>query len=156
MEISKREKFRRRRFAFFIVIFTLLSMVLIGVAVYLRFVNLDNRSKAALGEKFTSPIEFEVKTDPPEMLNIPPKLVEVGEKYSFPVRVIDPDSKKEDLDVRISEGPAWLHKKENNIIYGYPKRDDIGIHKIVLTITDGKNVERKEFYIEVKKNPSTE
>ncbi|MBD3329105.1 hypothetical protein GF357_01270 [Candidatus Dojkabacteria bacterium] len=154
MERTKRGKFSKNRFVLFILLFMLLSGALIAVAVYTRFANLDNRSEASSDQGLEFAGDQESESNPPELLNIPAKSVVEGEKYTFPAKIVDSDTEPANLELRLSEGPAWLYMTDDNILYGYPRQEHVGVHKIVLTVTDGKNVERNEFYIEVKESSS--
>ena len=85
----------------------------------------------------------------PSIQNIPPSSVYVGQSYIYDLAVIDSDTHYANITLEIVEGPKWLVTNGLSLI-GTPSMTDIGDHKVVIKLNDGKNSVFNTFYIVVQ------
>ncbi len=81
----------------------------------------------------------------PYVTNMIPNVAKVGEVYYFSPRIVG--CEQDEVEITIS-GAEWLSVGENRYIYGTPKKADIGIHRVILTVSStGSSSEYIEYIV---------
>jgi len=137
----------------FFVLFAVFTIVSVTIAVYFTPENsFDVRSNASDTKKIESKpsdnYEFG-SSSLPKLINIPPSVVHVGEKYNFTMRISDTDTDIQDIVVVIKKAPAWLII-DGFTLSGYPLVDTEEAEEVVLDISDGENLIEESFFIFVE------
>ena len=83
----------------------------------------------------------------PSVTNMIPNVANVGEVYYFSPRIVG--CAKEEVEIMI-EGAEWLSVGESRYIYGTPDRGDIGIHRVLLTVSSTGSSSKYIEYIVVE------
>lgn len=83
----------------------------------------------------------------PYITNMMPNTASVGESYYFSPKVVGCDIK--DITFTL-DGADWLSVGEGRYISGIPNNFDIGIHRVVLTVSSIGNSSRYIEYIVVE------
>lgn len=87
---------------------------------------------------------------PPRILSAPPVLASPGFEYVYNVLAVDADA-GELLDYAIAEGPAGMDVDGNGRLTWIPGGGDLGLHAIVVSVTDTLNVTAyQNFTVEVR------
>ncbi len=148
--MQKKEFYRKRAIIFFS-FFAVIGSAMIGSSLYLRNKNLDQRSQANEQKPWTKPIiEEDPDKIPPQIINIPPQVAYFNEKYTYPIKIYDPDTKNpDDIKITLEKGPDWLFLI-NKKLTGTPPDNQENTYKIILKLTDGKNEREEIFYISTK------
>lgn len=86
----------------------------------------------------------------PRIVSVPSTEVVVGESYSYRVRASDDDSDALSLEFRVTHMPSWLKWDGQLTSFdGAPTSDDIGSHRVEVTVSDGTWVDTQTFEIDV-------
>jgi len=88
----------------------------------------------------------EVVSGVPYIVTLPPLVAYEGGVYEYSVRVVDSDSRQEDLILEYLEGPSWL-KLKDRVLSGSVPLGSSGTYKIILRVSDGYNTSSQENYI---------
>ncbi len=148
--MQKKEFYRKRAILFFS-FFAIISSVMIGSSLYLRDKNIDQRSQASkLTISQPKVTENDPDQIPPQIINVPPQIAYLNEKYTYPIKIYDPDTENQDnIRITLEKGPDWLFLI-NNKLTGTPTGEQKETYKIILNLTDGKNEKKEIFYISTK------
>jgi len=94
--------------------------------------------------------EFQIEVinvnDPPEFSSDPPLTVDQDVKYSYTLLATDSDN--DELTYSAPQIPLWL-TLQDDILSGTPSNDDVGVHSVTLSVTDGVFVTDQEFELTV-------
>ncbi len=99
------------------------------------------------GEEEVKGVSKEVESCTPYITNMMPNSASLGETYYFSPKIVGCDIEEVELVV---EGADWLRIVEGGYIVGVPTKFDIGIHRVVLTVSSIGNSSRYIEYIEVE------
>lgn len=95
-------------------------------------------SEDVMGEEIVSGV--------PYIVTLPPLATYEGDVYEYSIRVVDSDTKQEDLTLEYLEGPSWLELKDT-VLSGTVPLGSSGTYKIILRVSDGYNTSSQENYI---------
>lgn len=123
----------------FITIFILLIISGVTLSLMYRDVNTEE------------PTATEEVNLPPSFVTLPPTQVNIGEEVEYIVRVSDQDTDEAELELILYESPSWIGMA-GGILFGQPGIDDLGSHKIDISVSDGDNTVHQEFYIVVEQD----
>jgi len=150
--VEERAKIQRKKIVKFVIIYTLLGVGLLVGAHFFRgwyLQNLETRKKGDQLEIIDEEENFSEHS--PEIMNIPPKYIDINGVYKYPIVVRDADSPDDEIEIRLIESPSWLGIEDRTIV-GTPRKEDEGSHKIVIEISDGYNIVTETYYIQVGGN----
>jgi len=99
------------------------------------------------GSEEVKGISEKVKSCTPYITNMMPNTASVGESYYFSPKIVGCDIDEVTLSL---DGAEWLSIGEGRYISGIPTSFDIGIHRVVLTISSIGNSSRYIEYIAVE------
>ena len=81
----------------------------------------------------------------PYVTNMIPNVAKVGEVYYFSPRIVG--CEQDEVEITMS-GTEWLSVGEGRYIYGTPTKADIGIHRVILTVSStGSSSEYIEYIV---------
>ena len=81
----------------------------------------------------------------PYITNMIPNVASVGEVYYFSPRVVG--CAQEEVEITI-DGAEWLSVGEDRYIYGTPTKADVGIHRVIFTVSSmGSSSEYIEYIV---------
>ena len=83
----------------------------------------------------------------PSVTNMIPNVANVGDVYYFAPRIVGCD--EEEVEITI-EGAEWLSVGEGRYIYGTPTKSDVGINRVVLTVSSSGSSSKYIEYIVVE------
>lgn len=90
----------------------------------------------------------QVTNNSPKFTTNPLKVGSVGSTYNYPVIVNDEDG--DDVEIIATTLPSWLSfNADTNLLTGVPEANDLGIHAVSLSVTDGTVNTIQEFDITV-------
>lgn len=98
----------------------------------------EDYSEDVMGEEVVSGV--------PYIVTLPPLATYEGDVYEYSIRVVDSDTKQEDLTLEYLEGPSWLELKDT-VLSGTVPLGSSGTYKIILRVSDGYNTSSQENYI---------
>lgn len=91
----------------------------------------------------------------PSVNNVAPTIAVVDQQYRYDISIVDSDTPKEEISVELVENPSWIESYSLSI-YGTPKIEDMGAHKVVYKISDGENSVFETFYVVVSESNENE
>ncbi|NLZ24169.1 hypothetical protein GX888_00245 [Candidatus Dojkabacteria bacterium] len=83
----------------------------------------------------------------PYITNMIPNVSYVGEEYIYIPRIVG--CKIDEIDIEL-DGVSWLSVSEEGLISGVPDISDVGIHRVVLTVSSEGSVNKYVEYIIVE------
>jgi hypothetical protein len=142
----------KTRKTLFYVLFPLISVLLVGLAVFMRITgeeDIDNRGRAS--DK-GSDVVVEEEEEPnveglPHVVSVPPKSIEVGSSLKYRLKITDSDTNKEDITVKVVRAPSWVQITDDWLLYGSAQLEDSNVQEIVLEISDGEHTVTDQFYL---------
>ncbi len=131
-----------------IVVSSLLVVFLLGVIVTNVILN---RSKKEVVLGVQEKQEVNQLTGIPYIISIAPIQLVQGEEYEYIVRVVDLDSKSNEISIEIESGPSWL-EVEGNVVKGTVPENASGVYDFTLKVSDGINSSSQKNYILVEES----
>jgi hypothetical protein len=135
-------KLQTRKKLFFI-LFPVISVLMIGVAYYMKDSSQDTRSSASVNTFGTEYFDSYL----PEVISVHPTKAIVGDVFDYKMIVVDQDTDIENVSILIIEGPSWLSLTQKNRLGGTVQVESGNVEKIVLEISDGENKVEEVFYL---------
>ena len=131
-------------------LFVLMTFIVLAVALIVTSVLVRTKFKTDQSSSVSSVSTQSVLSDKePTILNVPSNIAIVGQEFTYPVKVTDPDTSSENITLTLVENPAWV-TSEGLVIKGTPTEADRGDNKIVFEISDGIKKVAKIFYLKVE------
>ena len=131
----------------FFVYFTVISVSMILLSIYLRNNVFDIESEAS-ADKVELNGSLSDISGIPEVINLVPDKAYEDKYFRHTLQITDSDTDLLDLSVELIDGPEWMRLVGFEII-GWPQVGNNSTQKVTIEITDGEHIIEDSFYIYV-------